>query len=213
MRTLSEAWWLLALALVATGLFGMGLDVQLRCRLHEGCVWSRDKYFELDRIGGLPRLFITGLFVALAVLAWRAARRATGRAVTWWAAIAAIGAVLAVLKVVSAHSTAKSAAHTTTLVVGVALSVVVLGVLLWTARRWEVPAGPSVVVAFAVYAFAALGLDAVTGAVSAIQGSTGVVADSVATFVEEFGEAIGALFALAIVWCWLPAVDRDRVPR
>jgi hypothetical protein len=209
-RAVRDAWWLLALTAVAVCLYAMGLDVRLRCRFHDGCHWSRDKYFDLDAIGGLPRLFITGLFVALAVLAWWASRRATGRARTWWTAVALIGAALAVLKVVSAHSDAKAAADVATLVVGVALSVVVLGALWRTARRWDVGAGPSVVMALAVYAFAALGLDAITGLVAGIHGSTGVVADSVATFIEEFGEALGALLVLTMVWWWFPAVERSR---
>jgi hypothetical protein len=205
-RAWREAWWLGALTAVAVGLYAMGLDVRLRCGLHDGCVWSRDKYFELDRIGGLPRLFITGLFVAVALLAWRARSRSGGRAATWWAAIAAIGAALAVLKAVSAHSDAKASAKVATLVVGVVLSVVVLWALRRAARRWEVAAGPSVVLALAVYAFAALGLDEVTGLVA---GADGVVAGSVATFIEEFGEALSALLLLAIVWWWLPAAERS----
>jgi hypothetical protein len=64
-----------------------------------------------------------------------------------------------------------------------------------------------------VYAFAALGLDAVTGVVAGMQGATGVVTDSVATFVEEFGEAMGALLVLTIVWWWLPAVERAQPSR
>jgi ribosomal protein L35AE/L33A len=213
-RALREAWWLYALAGIAVGLYAVGLDVRLRCRLHEGCEWSRDRYFSLDSIGGLPRLFVTCLFVVLAVLAWRASRRTTGRASTWWAAVAVTGAGLALLKLVSAHSAAKADAYVATLVVGVALSVVVLGALWRAARRWGVDAGPSVVVALAVYAFAAVGLDAVTGAVAAMHGTTGVVADSLATFVEEFGEALGALFALAIVWwCQPPPPRGDQVVR
>jgi hypothetical protein len=212
-RAWREAWWLGALAAVAVGLYAMGLDVRLRCRLHDGCMWSRDRYFDLDSIGGLPRLFITGLFVAVAVLAWRAARRAPGRASAWWTAIAAVGAVLAVLKVVSAHSDAKAYADVATLVIGAGLSAVALWVLWRTARRWEVDAGPSVVLTLAVYAFAALGLDAITGLVAGMSGTAGVVADSVAAFIEEFGEALGALLVLAIVWWWLPAVDRAPTSR
>jgi hypothetical protein len=211
LRALRDAWWMWVLLGVAVVLYGAGLDVRLRCRLHDGCHWwTRDRFFDLDSLTGLPRLFITGLFVAVAVLAWRARSRSGGPAATWWTAIAVIGGALAVLKVVSAHSDAKASNAVLTLAVGALLSVVALGMLLRTARRWSVPAGPPVVVALAVYAFAALGLDAVTGLVAGIQGTTGVVADSVATFIEEFGEALGALFVLAMVWCWLPS--RDRLP-
>lgn len=203
-----RARWVWALLGVAVVLYGAGLDVRLRCRLHDGCRWwTRDRFFDLDSLTGLPRLFITGLFVAVAVLAWRARSRSDGRAVTWWTWIAALGALLAVLKVVSAHSTAKASSGPLTLVVGVCLSVVALGVLLRTASRWDVAAGPSVIAALAVYAFAALGLDAVTGAVGTIHGTTGLIADAIAAFVEEFGEALGALFVLAMVWRWLPSPE------
>jgi len=204
-----EAWWLFVLAAVAVLLYAVGLVVRLRCRLHEGCV----RQFDLDSIGGLPRLFITGLFVGVAVVAWRARRRAEGQARTWWTAVSVIGVGLAALKVVSAHSDAKAHAGLATFVVGVALSAVALSVLWRAARRWDVDAGPSVVVALAVYAFAALGLDAITGLVAGIHGTAGVVADAVATFIEEFGEALGALLVLAVVWWWLPAVDRAPVRR
>src|SRR3954470_7968102 len=183
-RTVREAWWVAALAAVAVALFSLGLAVRVTCRLH-GCMWSRDKYFDLDSIGGLPRLFTTGLFVAVAVVAWVAVRRVEGRARMWWTALAVGGLLLAVAKLLSAHSVAKSEAVDATLVGGVALSFVVLAVLWWTARRWGVPAGPPVVVALAVYAFAALGLDAVTGIVATLHGGSGEVLDAVSTFVEE----------------------------
>jgi hypothetical protein len=205
-RGLREAWWVAALAVVAVGLFSVGLAVGVRCRLH-GCVWSRDRFFALDAIGGLPRLFTTGLFVAVAVAGWFGARRVAGRARMWWTAVAVVGAVLAVLKLVSTHSTAKAAAAVATLVGGVALSAVVLTVLWRTARRWGVAAGPPVVVALGVYAFAALGLDAVTGLLATLHGSTGAVLDAVSTFVEELGEALAALLVLAVVWWCLPSAQ------
>jgi hypothetical protein len=168
-------------------------------------MWRRDRYFDLDSISGLPRLFTTGLFVAVAVLGWLAARRVRGRPRTWWTAVAVGGLALAAAQLLSVHSAAKSAADVVTLVVGVGLSIVVLAVLRWTARRWGVPAGPPLVVALGVYAVAALGLDVVTGLVAAVRGDTGVVLDAVSTFVEELGEALAALFVLATVWWCLPA--------
>jgi uncharacterized membrane protein len=189
-----------ALAVVAVGLFGVGLAVGLHCRLH-GCTWARDRWFALDSIGGLPRLFTTGLFVAVAAAAWVAARRGSDRPRTWWTAVAVLGAVLAVLKLLSTHSQLKADSAAATLAGGAAGSVVVLTLLWRTARRWGVRAGPPVVAALAVYAFAALGLDAVTGLV----GGSGVVVDAVSTFVEELGEALAALLVLTAVWWWLPA--------
>jgi hypothetical protein len=208
-RSVREAWWVGALALVAVALFSLGLAVRVHCRL-QGCAWGRDRYFDLDSIGGLPRLFTTGLFVALAAVAWVGARRSVGHARTWWAGMALGGLVLAAAKVLSAHSTAKAASAEVTLVVGLSVTVVVLGALWWTARRWAVAAGAPVVVALAVYAFAALGLDVVTGLVAAIHGEGGVVLDAVSTFVEELGEALAALLVLATVWWCLPRTAASR---
>lgn len=207
-RGLREAWWVVVLAVVAVGLFSVGLAVRVHCRV-SGCVWSRDRYFDIQAVGGLPRLFTTGLFVAVAVAAWLASRRVAGGARLWWTAVALIGAVLAVLKALSVHSEAKSAAALATLLGGVALSAVVLTVLWRTARRWGVAAGTPVVVALGGYAFAALGLDAVTGAVAGLHGGTGLVLDSAAMFVEEFGEALAALLVLAAVWWRLPATPQS----
>lgn len=204
---LRRAWWVAALAVAAVGLFSVGLAVDLRCRL-DGCAWRRDRYFAIDYVAGLPRLFTAAMFVAVAVAAWMAARRSTGRSRGWWTAASLIGAALAVFKLLSVHSDAESASVVWTLAGGVAISVVVLPVLWWTARRWGVPAGPPVVVALGLYALAALGLDAVTGLV----GGTGVVADAVSTFVEELGEALTALLVLASVWWSLPAA-RQPSPR
>jgi len=68
-----------------------------------------------------------------------------------------------------------------------------------------VRAGPPVVLALGVYAFAALGLDAVTGLVATLHGGTGVLLHAASTFVEELGEALAALLVLAAVWWRLPA--------
>jgi hypothetical protein len=204
------------LAVVAVGLFSVGLAVRLHCQL-DGCHWARDRYLDLDAIDGLPRLFTTGLFVAVAVAGWVAARRVGGRRGRWWAAVALIGAALAVLKLLSAHSTLKDSAAAATLIGGIALSVVVLSGLWWTARRWGVAAGPYVAVALGIYASAALGLDAVTGLVASLHGGSGPVLDAASTFVEELGEALAALLVLTAVWWHLPAgpggCDRRRTPQ
>jgi hypothetical protein len=208
-RALRDAWWVGALAVVAVALFSLGLAVRVQCRLH-GCAWGRVRYFDLDSIGGLPRLFTTGLFVAVAVVGWVAVRRVQGRARNWWTGLAVGGLLLAVAKLLSVHSAAKAAAVVATLAGGVALSVVLLAALWWTARRWHVPAGPPVVVALAVYAFAALGLDVVTGLMATIHGGSGAVLDAVSTFVEELGEALAALLVLATVWWCLPPARSVR---
>lgn len=193
--------WVWALAAGAVCLFAVGLAARL-------AGWPV-RLLGLDTVGGLPRLFTTGLFVATACLAWAGARRAAGPARRWWTGVALTGAALAVAKLVSVHSAAKADSYGITLGVGVALSVVALGLLWSSARRWGVVAGPPVVLALAVYAAAALGLDVVTGALA----GDGPVADAVSTFVEELSEALSALLVLATVALRAPARPVSGVPR
>ena len=167
---LRESWWVFALAGVALAVFALALVEDVRCGLGRCSGRRVERLFALDALGGLPRLYTTGLFVAV-----RGARLAgppphADRAQLWWAAVAGIGAVLAVAKLVSVHSTAKGASAVATLVVGVVLTAVALAVLTATGRRWGVAATRPVVLALGVYAAAALGLDAVTSLLVAAAG-------------------------------------------
>ncbi|MGY1615363.1 hypothetical protein ACI797_01335 [Geodermatophilus sp. SYSU D00691] len=192
--------WVPALAGVALVLYVVGYAVRLHCG------WGRcggsavARLVDLDALGGLPRLFTTGLFVAVAVLAWRARRRLQAGPAAWWGLVALAGVALALAKLVSVHGFAKTGmSPALTLAAGLGLTVAGLVVLRVTGRRWAVPGAGAVVLAMAVYAAAALGLDVVTGAVGAIRGSWGPLTDATATFVEELGEALAALFLLAVV--------------
>ncbi len=139
---------------------------------------------------------------------WPGAGRTVGRRL-WWTGVAAIGALLALAKLVSAHSSGKGISAVATLVVGIFLTVVALGALAVTGRRWGVPATRPVVLALAIYAAVALGLDAVTSALVAVQDRVGVLSHVAGTFGEELGEALTALYVLVTVRWHLPTDDRS----
>jgi hypothetical protein len=206
---LADAWWVYALGAVALVLFPLGLITRLRCGRFRCGGSPLVHVLDLDSIGGLPRLFITALFVAVCVLGWRARRRCAGRARTWWAAIAWIGALLAIAKLVSAHSAAKHAAPLLTLVIGVLLTAAVLAALTVTGRRWGIGAARPIAVALGAYAGAALGLDAFTSVVEAVQQHAGAFSEAASTFVEEMGEALAALFVVVTVRWQLPPAARS----
>jgi hypothetical protein len=209
---LSESWWVYALAGVAAVVFPLSLVVGVRCGLGRCTGTLAERLFALDALGGLPRLYTTGLFVAVAVLGVLAVRRSAPPARPWWTAVAWIGGVLALAKLVSAHSTTKGLSAVGTLVVGVVLTVVALGALAVTGRRWGLAAARPVVLALGLYAAAALGLDAVTSVLVALQDGVGVLTHAAATFAEEFGEAMAALFVLVTVRWHLPARSPGAAP-
>ncbi|MGY1735310.1 hypothetical protein [Geodermatophilus sp. SYSU D00684] len=191
------AWWVLLLGLAAIVLFGAALGVRVHCGTGHCAGSAARRLLDLDAVGGLPRLFTTGVLVAVAVLAGRACRRATGRVRLWWAAVAAAGLALAVLKLASAHSLVETETSLlTTLLLGLAVAVPSLGLLAGAGRAWGVAATARVVAALAGYAIVALGLDVLTHLVRLLAGRAGAVP---ATFVEELGEALAAVAVLAVV--------------
>jgi hypothetical protein len=204
---LSRTWWGWGLAAGLVALHTGGLVERLHCG-SRGC-GSGVRLFDPDAVGGLPRTVTTVLFLVTAVLAWRGARRAAGRLARWWTAIAGVGAGLAVLKLVSAHSLAKADAAGLTQAGSVAVAVATLTVLWVLGRRWGVAAAGPVVLALAVYAAAAIGLDVVTALVAAVQTHAGALQAAAATLVEELGEALAALVLLVTVHRQA-AVDEPR---
>jgi hypothetical protein len=194
-----RAWWVYGSALALVGLFCAGFLVRVHCTVFGRCGGPAARVLDLDALGGLPRLVTTAMFVVTAVLAWRAARRAAGRGALWWTAVAAAGAVLALLKLVSAHSLAKADSAVLTLVGSVGLAVAALAVLWVLGRRWGVAATGPVVGALALYAGAAIGLDAVTWLAEAVQSSVGDLSAAASTLVEELGEALSAFVLLVTV--------------
>lgn len=206
---LRESWWVFALAGVALALFALALVENVRCGLGRCSGSLVERLLSLDALGGLPRLYTSALFAAVAGLGWLARSRSAGRTRLWWTVVAGIGAALAVAKLVSVHSSAKGLSALATLAVGVVLTVVALAVLTVTGRRWGVAAARPVVLALGVYAAAALGLDAVTALLVALQDGVGVLTRAAATFAEELGEALAALFVLVTLRWNLPAA---RIP-
>jgi hypothetical protein len=201
-----DTWWVFGLAAAALGLFLLAFLVALRCG-PRGCHGSlTTRLLDLDAVGGLPRLFTTGLFLAVGVLAWRARRAVQGPAGTWWTAVGALALALAVAKLVSVHSVLKNdVSPGLTLVAGLVLTGLALGALLSAGRRWGVAAARPVVLALALYALVALGLDLLTGLAAAVQDRVGWLTVSGATFIEELGEALAALLLLVTVRWQAPA--------
>jgi len=195
--------WVWALAGLALGLFGLGFVVRWQCT-RGACALGRHEWlFDLDAVGGLPRLFTTSIFLAATVVAVRVAARSAGRRRLWWAAVCVIGVGLVLAKLVSAHSVLEGAdGRGLTLLVGTGATVVGLPVLARLGRAWGVPGARAVVLALALYALAALGLDQVTGLVAGLDPAP--LPDAAATFVEELGEALAALGVLAVVVRRLP---------
>jgi hypothetical protein len=207
-RARQTAGWVLALGALGGVLFTAGLLVRLQCAVGRCPARPIRHALDLDAVGSLPRLFITVLFVAVAVLAVRAAVRVSPPARWWWGLVALGAVVLAGAKSVSVHSVAEQVdGRWATLLGGLALTFVGLPLLWWTGRRWSVPAAGALTFALAVYAAAALGLDEVTALVRALSG--GRVWRAFATYLEEGGEAVTALLLLAAVARWLPPRRSD----
>ncbi|WP_093577616.1 hypothetical protein [Geodermatophilus amargosae] len=191
------AWWVLLLGLVAVVLFGAAFAVRLSCGLGYCTAPAVRQLLSLDAVGGLPRLFTTGVLAAAGVLAGVRGWSVRGRVRLWWAGVAVTGLVLAVLKSDSALES--EASPTETLVLGLAVAVPALALLSGAGRAWGVAGATRVVSAFAGYALTALGLDAFTGLVEAVQDDAGTVSEYSAAFIEELGEALAALAVLAVV--------------
>jgi hypothetical protein len=205
-----DTWWVFGLAVTALGLFLLGFLVELRCG-YRGCPGSGSLgLFDLDGVGSLPRLFTTGLFVAVGGWAWRARRSVDRSPARWWTAVAGIAAGLALAKLVTLHSALETLSPWLTLAGGVALTVVTLAALWRTGRRWAIAAARPVVLALALYAGAALGLDLLTHLAAAAQDRVGWLTVAGTTFVEELGEALAALVLLVTVR-WQAASPLQRV--
>ncbi len=191
---------LLLLLAVACALFAAALLVRVRCRLGDCPGPTATRLLDLDAVGGLPRLFTTGICLGVAVVAWRVCAATSGRRALWWSVVAVAGLGLALLKVVSAHSVIEGrTSPTATLALGLAVAVPSLCLLTVAGRAWGVTATVPVAAVLAGYALAALGVDALVVLVEAGQDHVGALSRGAATFVEEFGEALAALAVLAVV--------------
>ncbi|WP_222192773.1 hypothetical protein [Modestobacter italicus] len=148
----------------------------------------------------LARLFVAGVFVAAAVAAGLGASRMPGRR-TWWTAVAAVAAGIAVVKVGgNLHVTVLRAVAGDDPVRGLLLSaplaLATVGWLWWLSRH-ERRDRRRLLTCLGAYAVAAVGLSAVSTAVTHMWG---LRAAAPAIFVEESGEALaGVAFLVAVL--------------
>ncbi|MGY2078752.1 hypothetical protein [Modestobacter sp. SYSU DS0657] len=150
----------------------------------------------------VPRLAVGLVFAVAAVVAVLGAGRFPGRR-TWWTAVAFTAAGIAAVKAgstvhksflesVGAYDDALRA-----LVVSAPMAVAVVGWLWWLSRR-ERRDRRRVLGSLAAFAFASVGLSAVSSAVEQVLGRGSVLA-ATATFVEESCEGLAAVAFLVAV--------------
>src|SRR4051794_9099107 len=204
---LRRAWWVYGLAAALVALHLLSFVVRVRCTVVGRCGVAA-RLFAPDAVGGLPGLVTTTVFVAAAVVSWRACRSGAGRTALWWGGGAAMCAAAGALPLGRAHSVAKSDSAVLTFRGSVTLAAIALAVLLALGQRWRVPGTAAVVFAMTLYAAAAIGLDVVTGVVAAAQAHAGALSAAAATFLEELGEAVTALVLLVTVRWRAPAGHR-----
>jgi multisubunit Na+/H+ antiporter MnhC subunit len=187
----------LAMALLLTGVVLEAVGFVVRTSGHERTarLWSMDASLSV------PRMFVVGLFVVAALAALAGAIRGTGRR-PWWIAVAVVSLVIAEVK-------AGGTVHTDALaslglrgrpLLATAVSAVAVGVVLaalWWLSRDERRDRRRMLIALGLYAAAAVGLSGVTSLIVRAGGSTYWTA--AATFVEETGEAFGAVAVLTAV--------------
>jgi drug/metabolite transporter (DMT)-like permease len=150
----------------------------------------------MDAPWSLPRLYVATLFAAAALAAVAGAARNPGRR-TWWLAVGAVAAGVAVVKagstvhvtVMDRLTAATSAAGAVAIsATGALLVLAVLAVISRAERRDR----RRVLTALGLYAVASVGL-------SALPGLVGGQWAAMATFVEESGEALAGVAVLVAV--------------
>ncbi len=181
----------IALALVAVALEAVGYALRL-----SGATGQVARSLSMDAPWSLPRMYVAALFGAAAMAAVAGAARNPGRR-TWWLAVAAVTAGIAVVKaggtvhVAAMDRLSGLTSPSVATAASVALAVTVLAVLAFLSRA-ERRDRRRVLTAFSVYATAAVGLSAVS---TLVEGRAAVMA----TFVEECGEALGGVAVLIAV--------------
>jgi uncharacterized membrane protein YidH (DUF202 family) len=151
----------------------------------------------MDAMFSVPRLYVTALFTAAAVVAALGAGRLPGRR-TWWTAVAAIAAGIAAVKFAGDlhHRFFVAIGGGTHPVRALLVSAVPAGAVvgwLWWLSRHERRDRRRVLSCLGLYACAAVGLSSVSAAVGPPWAAAG-------TFVEESGEALaGVAFLIAVL--------------
>ncbi|MGY1609594.1 hypothetical protein [Geodermatophilus sp. SYSU D00700] len=181
----------IALAFLAVALETVGYALRL-----DGSTGPLAQTLSMDAPWSLPRVYVAALFAAAALAAVAGAARNPGRR-TWWLAVGAVAAGIAVVKAGSTvHMTVMAELTSLTSPAGaVAISalgaVAVLAVLAFLSRA-ERRDRRRVLSTLGLYAVAAVGLSAVPGLV-------GGQWTAMATFVEESGEALAGVAVLVAV--------------
>ena len=189
---------------VAVALIGIGVGLEvvglmLRTADHDR---GTARLLAMDEPLSVPRMYITALFAAAALAAFLGGARSSGRR-GWWVAVGLVAAVVAEVKGggtvhVRALATFGLAGHpVVAALASAALTGVVLGGLWWLSRD-ERRDRRRVLTAFALYAVASVALSAASSVVGQSFGGASAWA-AVATFVEESGEAVGAVAVLIAV--------------
>jgi hypothetical protein len=183
-----------AVALAAVGVLLEAVGFLLRL---SGAHGQTARLLSMDAPLSVPRMYITALFATASIAALSAAGRIPGRR-TWWSAVGAVGAGITFVKAGGdVHAAAlrwlsRTVGPGMAFVISVLLAVAVVA-MLWFLARAERRDRLRVLGSLALYAGAAVGLSAVSVTV------TGLRAGATATFFEESGEALGAVFFLVAV--------------
>lgn len=181
-----------ALAALAVTLEATGFVLRL-----SGAQGEAARLFSMDAPLSVPRMYVTAVFAAASVAALSAAGRLPARR-AWWTAVGVIGAAICFVKAGgnvhadALHWLTRTIGSAAALAVSLLLAAAVLG-LLWYLARGERRDRLRVLGSLALYAAAAVGLSAISSSM------TGARAAAAATFVEESGEALGAVVFLVAV--------------
>jgi hypothetical protein len=183
-----------AVALAATAVVLETVGFALRL---DGATGSTARALSMDAPYSAPRLFVAAMFAVAAVAALTAAARVPGRR-AWWLCVGLVAGLIAATKTGSTvhatamHEVADALGAAGAVVVSVALAGIVLASLAFISRA-ERRDRRRVLSCLAAYAFAAVGLSAVSAATS---GRLAIVS----TFLEESGEALaGVAFLVAVL--------------
>jgi hypothetical protein len=186
----------LGLLLVGVTLEAVGFVLRASGQDHGAArLWSMDAPL------AVPRMFVAALFLAASLTALAGAVRGTGRR-PWWVAVALVTVLIAQVKAggtVHVQALAALGLQSRPLL-ATALSAAVVGVVLaalWWLSRTEQRDRRRMLTALGLYAAAAVGLSGVTALIGSAGASPFWTAS--ATFVEETGEAFGAVAVLVAV--------------
>jgi hypothetical protein len=157
----------------------------------------------MDAPYSVPRMFVATMFAAAAMAAVAGAGRIPGRR-TWWLAIGAVAAGIAVVKagstvhVLALRGVESAITPLGGLIASGLMAAAVIGVL-WFLSRSERRDRQRLLFVLGLYGIAAVGLSAVSSALSVAYGAASRWA-AAATFIEETAEAMaGVAFLVGVL--------------